>query len=623
VFDFTYNMKKSKLLRNLINSEKIQRIYIKPSTKEHGLAIDQTEVIYNHLKNEKIIRILSDLYKTTETDLAFKKILLNEIFKHIYINQYLSYEEKEQKDSFDIFFVPYNYNFYGEIIKDYGNYNMRPLRKIKINKWFSYIFPFVESYDKLKWRLVALFYIFPKIALLFLARLCTPKSSSKAYFKYAIPIDQVFQIKFNGKRSFDFLLDYEEINKKNTIFILNYTVDKNWIAKQKEKGYYFLNTKNNFNIHQITKFHLSGKLLRHTFMSLVRMLFASTSHVPFLICFVYGMDIFIKWNIIFTQISAENYVYTNQEGLPQILINTLVRKQGGATWNYSSFIGGGLVYSKDNDFNNNKHILWAFLNSDHFMAVNRDVVKYYRLHHQKIRNYHIIGNIYSEMVREEMEKIDKKEFVIHHFHSPLSNNTKIIAYFDTSFIDDDNAVTTYDDAIVSYQDMLRLLDEREELLMIVKPAKDEDFFVSTSGQCSSPEKGKIIVGLWDRFKAHERVYWAGHTGDLPEIMAVSDLVITHCMSSPTVEALGARKKAFWYESGDKHRGLAYDKIPQLVIHGYHDLKNRIEYLLYKINDDEYDEYLNKNIKSKIEYQLDGLALTRFRRLISVEKRMHQ
>jgi len=105
-------------------------------------------------------------------------------------------------------------------------------------------------------------------------------------------------------------------------------------------------------------------------------------------------------------------------------------------------------------------------------------------------------------------------------------------------------------------------------------------------------------------------------------MAISDLVITHCMSSPTVEALGARKKAFWYESGDKHRGLAYDKIPQLVIHGYHDLKKRIEYLLYEINDDEYDEYLNKNIKSKIEYQLDGLALTRFRKLICAEKNNH-
>ncbi|MBU4286785.1 MAG: hypothetical protein KKI12_01265 [Proteobacteria bacterium] len=615
-------MKKSKLLRSLINREKVIRIYIKSSTKEHGLAIDQTEVIYNHLKNEKIIRILSDLYKTTETDLAFKKILLNEVFKHIYINQYLSDEEKEQKDSFDIFFVPHNYNFYGKIIKDYGNYNMRPLRKIKINKWFSYIFPFVESYDKLKWRLVALFYIFPKIALLFLARLCAAKSSSKAHFKYAIPIDQIFQIKFNGKRSFDFLLDYEEINKKNTIFILNYAVDKDWLAEQKEKGYYFLNTKNNFNIHQMTKFHLSGKLLRLTFMSLVKMLFASTSHVPFLICFVYGMNIFIKWNIIFNQISAENYVYTNQEGVAQILINILVAKHGGATWNYSSFIGGGLLYSRDNDFNDCRHILWAFLNSDHFLAVNRDVVKYYRLHHQKIRNYHIIGNIYSEMVREEMGKINKKEFIIQYYHRHFANNMKIVVYLDTTFVDDDNVFTSYDDAIASYQDMLRLLDEREELLMIVKPSKNEDFFISPLRQWSSPEKGKIIIGLWESLKTHERVYWAGHAGDLPKIMAISDLVITHCMSSPTVEALGARKKAFWYESGDKHRGLAYDKIPQLVIHGYHDLKKRIEYLLYEINDDEYDEYLNKNIKSKIEYQLDGLALTRFRKLICAEKNNH-
>ncbi len=102
-------------------------------------------------------------------------------------------------------------------------------------------------------------------------------------------------------------------------------------------------------------------------------------------------------------------------------------------------------------------------------------------------------------------------------------------------------------------------------------------------------------------------------------MAVSDVVVTHCMSSPTTEALGARKKAFWYESGDKHRGLLYDKIPGLVIHGYSDLKEKIEYLLYKIPDDEYDEYLNKYTTDKIEYQHDGLALTRLRQLLLAEK----
>jgi len=620
VFDFGYNMKKSKLLRNLINSEKIQRIYIKPNVKEHGLAIDQTEFIYKHLKNKKIPEILSDLYETKETNLAFKKGLLSEIFKCIYINRYLSDEKKKQKNSTEIFFVPYDYILYEKMIYGYGNYDLKPLDTIKLHKWYLHILPLVKMCHNIVLHFIASLYLYSKIALLYFKSLSAREKPQKIHFRFAIPIDQEFQIKFKGKRSFDFLLDHKEVNKKNTVFILNHPVSRDFLSEYQERGYQFLNTKDIFNVRHGTKFHFSGKLLCHTFLAVSKMLFTGPSCLPFLICFVHGIHIFLKWNIIFTQISTNNYVYTNQEGFTQILINILVRKQGGATWNYSSFIGGGSLYAIDNNnFKDYRHILWAYLNSDNFLAVNEDAINYNRLHLQAVQRYHNIGSIYSEMVRDSIGQTKENKIVKHFFKQEIGKQTKILSFFDTSFIDSEDAVTTFQDAIDFYRDIIKLISDHSDIFVIIKPSKDESSFVSPHDQWSSLKKGKEIIRLWDDLKEHSSVYWAGHTGDISTIMAVSDVVITHCLSSPTTEALGAGKKAFWYESDDKHKGLVYDKIPHLVIHGYNDLKESIEYLLYKITDDEYDEYLNNNVKSKIEYQIDGLALTRFRRLISVEK----
>ena len=331
------------------------------------------------------------------------------------------------------------------------------------------------------------------------------------------------------------------------------------------------------------------------------------------------MNIFLQWSAVFCQISFENYIYTNQEGFAQILANAFIKGQGGRTWNYSSFFGGGVLYARNSDFKDVRHILWAYLNSDHFLGVNEEVIKYHKMHSQTVKDYHCIGSIYSEMVRDCLKEINKEQVVKQFFKKKLNGETKILSFFDTSFVDSDDAVTTFQDAIDFYQDIIRLMDETREIFIIIKPSKDEAYFVSPNGQWSSPKKGNQILPLWDNLKSNPRVFWAGHAGDVPVIIAVSDLVITHCMSSPTAEALGAKKKAIWYESGEKHRGLMYDRIPGLLAHGYNDLKEQIKYLLYELPEDEYEAYLMKHIKEKVDSHLDGLALTRFRTLIAARK----
>ena len=60
----------------------------------------------------------------------------------------------------------------------------------------------------------------------------------------------------------------------------------------------------------------------------------------------------------------------------------------------------------------------------------------------------------------------------------------------------------------------------------------------------------------------------------------------------------------------------YDQIPGLCVHGFDELTARVDKLLYKTTDEEYNEYLDRHIRGKVESHLDGLALTRFRQLLA-------
>lgn len=610
VFDFSCNLKRSRLLRILINSGFLIRIYISPLSLVHGAAIDQTEKIFKRMGKNRLLRIMSSLYGTDETELAFKKVFVREVFKLIYINDYLNNIVEKN----DAVFIPHVYFHIKKIISRFGDCE---LLQLPCKRSTNLVLFFPTALLRLKWTVVLLLYVFPKIVFLFFGALIG-SSPQKSSFRYAIALDQFFQTKFKGRRSFDWLLDHREISKHNTVFFLNVPVSKKWVLQKKMNGYHFLDCKKVVMSSSLIRTKLQWQLLGILFRHFIRLLVAPSTHPHFYRCAVFGLSLFIKWSIIFHRTSIEQYVYTNQEGFGQIFINILARKYSVSTWNYSTFVGGGrLLYVKnESDFKNARHILWSYLNSNHFLSVNSSVIEYYQLHPQKIKNYHSIGCIYSEMVKECSKAVARKDLIETWYGRAITKDAKVVSFFDTSFIDSEEAVTNYEDAAAFYRDIIEFSVEFDDVLMIIKPSKDDASFVMPSEQWSSPRKGKSIIMLWDQLKNNPNVYWAGHCGDVPEIIAVSDLVVTHCLSSPTVEALGARKKAIWYESGDKHRGLAYDMIPGLVVHSYRDLVKRARQLLYEVGDDQYGHYIQTHIRGKVEAGTDGLALTRFRQLLA-------
>lgn len=624
IFDFHCDLKRRKWLRRLINDGTVERIYIKPNTPEHGEAIDQTDVIHSHLRNQGMVRTVASLCGSRDADVIFKKSLVREVFKSIYINRHLA-AVKDSSGARTLCFFDGGYTASQKLIERYGTHPMEPLGNVRIIRWAAPFLLWASLRDKIKYSLGALAFTLSRVALLILGKLFGRTLPEPVHFQNAIAIDTPYQVANSGERGFDFLLDHAAIHSQNTVFLLNIPIRDEWLKPHREKGYVFFEPAEHLRAQNLWKVRHDMAFTVPAVRSALRMFLGWGSSALFFKACCVSIQVFVEWKLIRQHLSFDNYVYTNQETVRQCAMNAMIRSQGGASWNYACFLGGGYVVARRADsFDGHRHIIWSFLNSDHYIGVNDDAVRYNKLHHQNVLEYHSVGSVYSEMVRRNMAKTSVREFVSQNFHLPVRERTRIVSFFDTSFVDSADADTTFQDCIGFYEDIQRFVSEHPDFLIVIKPSKDESYFVRPDYPWSSPQMGPKVIRLWNALKAEPRVLWLGGSAfenirvnfsHNNRIMAVSDLVVTHCMSSPTAEALGARKKALWYESGDKHRGLLYDQIPNLIVHGYEELKARAQALLYDVTESEYNDYLDRHVGGKVEAQLDGMALSRFRELL--------
>ena len=182
--------------------------------------------------------------------------------------------------------------------------------------------------------------------------------------------------------------------------------------------------------------------------------------------------------------------------------------------------------------------------------------------------------------------------------------SKTIAVFDTTF--GEEAPLQSNDMASFIQGILKLLEDNPQIGVIFK---EKNTFEEVLNK--NPE----VAPFYDRLRSHERCYALDHTCDATEAIAASDLVVSICFTSCTIEALGARKKAIYFDATDCFRGYYYDRFPKLVAHGYDELRKLVQCWLYDITPDEFDNYLEMYVKEELDAYVDGQAITRFRELL--------
>ncbi len=602
-FDNEVSAKKKNWVKKLVKDGRISEIppigYV--YNECYGTALDNIEKVYKCLTNDStLIKEMAKIYGNENIELAYKKETTRNLSEFYYINSYLDEEEEKLGSDERLLFVAHRYEQYLRLAEKSGAFyhSHKKIDTAHNLRMFSRVYDLSQKVKVwlLQSRMIAFYF----------SKLILPGkgNSHMKEYTYAIPIrNPDYQFKFKT-RPVDFLLDGNISNKDNTVFmLLSPAISKDNLDEIRRKNLNMMDCSKPFISSWLVFRGILSYTIKHIFLGLFE------NNVVLEVNRIL-LPVFFRWSAILQEISIKHFITLNDEGIDHIGRNILLNKTGAKTWYYAHSASLGYINVPPI-----RHWLWSFLYYDYYVSWNNEMVEYYKLHPQKINNYLSIGCMWSQSIAEIMEGRMPSQLKEEAFTNFERDEFKVVSFFDSSYVP--NSYSLLEDGVTFYQCILKLLEEFPDMLAIVKEKKPEETvlkvyesFGGTSDVFYEQYKPTL-----DRLRKHPRCYVTGYQGDPSEVIAMSDLTITYAFSSSTLEALGARKKAVFFDPGNRRRGCLYDKIPNFVAHNYNKLKKLVHYWLYEVTDKGFEDFLNTHVKDEIDPYLDGKALSRFRELL--------
>lgn len=563
---------------------------------------------------EPIIARIIKLYNDETIRNIFKKNLAGELQRFYYLNFILHNLNKLFLDK-RIYFVPtlhkegYRISVVG--VDDYFNF----LDLLHKSKAFSYdnnniVFPLwfkltSKLYD-LRRLLIINFNIF---GFLFLStfRFCEGifgKNVSKVKnYKFGVMITSPERQFANRIRKPDFLIDENKIKKEDVLFI-------SWKRLLPENQLYLTQNNLAFVDELLAGFSLAS--VREVIPITAALLFKTPVYTrkKFILDAAFiSLVCYAMWEGFKERYHIDNLITHCDFGFQSVGRNILLSKMNTKTWYYID------ANNWPNYFNSNgkesnvfmhkySSAHFGFLNYDYLLTWSEEVSEYFKRHRQVIRNYINIGCLWAEHIKEIENGKIKTDFKDKLYKRGFRDNYRLVSVFDSTYFD--NSSTTYEDGVNFLKGIFRLLEDMPNIFVIFKEKKARSYVKRYSQE---------IINLLNEIERHPRCYLPFQGISPSEAIAFSELTISFPFTSPTFEALSARRKALFYDASDKFRDTFYDKIPGLVCHSYEGLFNRVKELLFDVDYVAYNEFLDEFIKGKVEPYLDCNAITRFRELL--------
>ena len=606
-FDTDLKLKQKRVARFLLARGWLKRIIAHhyPFGDAHTQALAAADRIVDDMRAHPALKAIAGMYGDDEVLLVFKKTLAEKLAVLTSMQTYFRMNPMASDDS--IWMFPAQYCALMPMLKKYH---------------IDYAFPdavrmvghglgnrFLSAY----YEWIRLSFVFTAYILHILWQCFQSSKPAKKHFKYGISLSSPWFEKFKGgPREFTFLVDDKLIRKDESVFLVEYQNSDVFYHEYHQKGFHLFPAVGSLRVQHI--FEPSILSINHEWKYSSQLFFHAWRYSfirESVVCLLMAR---LTWGRVLASIQFENYVYCNKEGTNQIAANIFFRSQGITSRHYSQFIGG--QYQVDNDITpyDSRNVYWSFLNSDYFMANCQSQVHSLLKQYSAIRNYKVIGNIFADMIRD-MDKVAT-------CHKLLSSHTlledspmekRVVSVFDTSYVNMNNIYSTFDEAAAFLVDFMRLAKTRPNLIFLFKPSKADSYFIDANSMWSSPIKGKRIVALRKELAELRHVVMLGDDNDPVEVIAASDVVITHCFSSPTADALSAAIPAFWYESEPLAQGYPLDEVDGLVAHGY----NQLNIFLDNALGDSFLEklYHQENFQSMVNASMHTYALDDLRKYL--------
>ena len=192
----------------------------------------------------------------------------------------------------------------------------------------------------------------------------------------------------------------------------------------------------------------------------------------------------------------------------------------------------------------------------------------------------------------------------------INTRYKIIGAFDSTYHDE--TITTYRDGIEFLKGIGQVLDDFHDIFLVLKEKKPRAIL---GLYCYDPRELAEMKEILDHLEAHPRCYVAGHSCSASELIAVSDLVLCFPFTSTGMEAMASWVMALYYDATAKFKETDYARISGLVAHGYQSLKHRVDEILYRMDAEDRKKFIEESVRGDFETFLDGMAISRFRKLL--------
>lgn len=594
----TRNLKLLQILLERYKAEEIEWTDFELSLhfQSHNLALDNIEHIYNtKYKDSKLMQQMVSLLNSDMTHLVYKKDLLERLQK--FYSVHLSLNSLAENANTRIIFIPSEYIQF----KNLAEVELNSL--ICIPLW-THICTYMNDFLKKFIYIIALA-LFPFWIMLWKIRKIELNTTKPKEYQVGIRVynnDWGFHNKY---RTIDFILDQKKLNNTNTLFCIETNISNEYAKQLQDKNYKCIEINKILGTLDVNfiKNTLIKKIIPCSFNSSLY----SLSKPSFLIETTIGILYkYMTWTHFLQKYKLKHYVVYNHFEKYHIVRNILFSHYGIDTWYYlhsSNFIK---FYKKPQENIQLRYVEISYMHYDNLVSWGESSDDIFIQLPNSILNNRKLGCIWSEHVRMIINKelsSNLKETAHKKFEG---GPTKIIALFDTTFGDD--VPLQVNDMILFIEGILIILKRHPEIGVIFKGKWSRDELVN---------KNLKISKKYDELISHERCFFIdGQSGDASEVIAASDLVISACFTSTTIEALGARKKAIFFDSTNRFRGCYYDKFPNLVGHSLDELDDMVKYWLYEVNDEQFSKYLDNFIKGKFDSYADGKAITRFRELLS-------
>ena len=573
-------------------------------TKLNNEVLDSVDQVYNdHFADKNFVRHAENSLESPYVNAAFRKELSLKMLEKFQIFQRLdSLSGNFMNPVFyypeDTFYkAPYNYSKIRDLIKS---------RKILIPFTGEMFAVLSDVREKIYWLL--LFAAFPFWILLQSGFLGDPVGKKKDFLLGIRIYDNDFG--FTPKyRSIDFLVNEECPFTDDTLFCIETDISDKYREQFKEKGYHVVEIRKILKTSGI--FSVGAYVLSNIVPIWIKSLPSLVSQRPFIVkLFMEIQHKKLLWTTFLKNYSLNHYVTYNDTMAGDTIRNILFDKSGTESWYFIHSIDNFDHYTPKTEGKLFREVLYSFLCYDHLVVWGDNSEEYYRSCPNDIRHYDKLGCLWSEHVSFVQQHPETNEVLVsvqkHFLAATGTMPKKCIGVYDTT-AGGAQMPLQLEDIRAFVDGIVLILETFPEVGVIFKMKNPVEF-----AQLHFRE----IVEIYQKLIRHPRCYTATSAqSDPSEVTAISDLVVSACFTSVTVEALGARKRAIYYDATGKFRNLYFDRFPRFVAHSTDELLELVLYWLYENSEQEFNTFLETYIKGELESYLDGKAITRFRERI--------